>query len=1047
VRILHISDLHASSETDSDKREILTAALTDISAEGQRTRFDLVVFSGDLSSDGSAAALVEARRLLLDPLAEMLPGCEVILTPGNHDVNLKRINPTLETGLQHELLNQEVLDALQSDPNRLREATSRLEDWNAFTAEYYAGVGSRSAIGPAAFMHRLTHDDCTVAVAVLDSAWRASGGAKDRSLLMVGEKVVREALDAIDDAQLRLVVVHHPLTWLAEFDSQAIRKLFETRGLFVLSGHEHTADPTIEMTTRGAALYSRAGCLYAGPSYSNSYTILDLDTVSHSVRVTVRRWWPKREEFDVASDFQRGGTFTLPWPTRANALPAHRTSFSEVLSPLAQIAQEQSLIAGDLAISDSATVSDLLIAPRFWPVPNREAIDNALPEEKRPKPVDPLASLKTSRVLLVSGEHSAGVTSALLWILEQHFRLYGTVVPAYMRADERFSLGRLNHAVAGTRSLIERGEDGTPPPVLLAVDDVVLSDPRARGRLRQFLDENPEVIVILGCHDDQHTVAAGILESHGVSHERVFLAPFGRREMRQLVMRIAGPDSGELVRRVLNVIHGQGLARNPLNVAALVAVVTREEDLTELNESGLLQSYVTILLENPVAIDPEGLAMDYRRREFFLSKFAAHLLDLNLSRIPRGATEQFVLDYFDSLGWRSASAGQLIDSLIRRRVLTETTTGVGFRYAALLYLFAAKAAMEDEDFGTRMLADPVRYANVVRHTAGLRRSDAKLLATVGKVTDRLVGEAVPGLDVGQFDLMTDKDGWSQITDLDDVRQLVHPVTPEPTEEELDEFYEEVAEDPDKPETPEAFPVLEPASALERMAPPVELLASVLKSSELVADVALKTRLVRQLIEAWSRLSILLAVREDETQELRRILERLFSDVDDEAKRSSAAEHYSRVLVVTFMTFGLYANAGSKHIQIVMERLLDEEEFMSQAANALLASMLYAMLGFPGWPERLGKLHELHPRHPMVGEVARRWALRSYVSGSLDARVQEQLEGVLVAMLMPANAAPTGPRKVGDENQIRERLKRSRTRARWKEDEQDGNEGDVLRLTK
>jgi hypothetical protein len=48
------------------------------------------------------------------PAAQSLPKREVILTPGNHDVNLARINPTLETGLQHELLDQEVLNALQS---------------------------------------------------------------------------------------------------------------------------------------------------------------------------------------------------------------------------------------------------------------------------------------------------------------------------------------------------------------------------------------------------------------------------------------------------------------------------------------------------------------------------------------------------------------------------------------------------------------------------------------------------------------------------------------------------------------------------------------------------------------------------------------------------------------------------------------------------------------------------------------------------------------------------------------------------------------------
>ncbi len=847
---------------------------------------------------------------------------------------------------------------------------------------------------------------------------------------MVGEQTARDALDAINDAEVRLVVVHHPLTWLADFDAAACRTLFETRSVFVLTGHEHAADPAAEITTRGAAVYSRAGCLYAGHSFSNSYTILDLDTTAHTVRIGLRRWWPDRGEFDVATDLHRSGAFVLSWPARSNALPAHTTSFVEVLAPLAELAQEQSLIAGDLAITESATVSDLLIDPRFWPVPNREAVDKTVPAERRPKPVDPLEALADSRVLIVSGEHSAGVTSALLWILEQHFRLYGTVMPAYVRADERFSLGRLNHAVATTRALVVRSENDPPPPVLLAIDDVVLSDRRARARLKSFLDKNPEVIVILGCHDDQHSLAGEALGAHAVSFERVFLAPFGRREMRQLVMRIAGPDSGELVGRVLSVIHGQGLARNPLNVAALVAVVTREEDLTELNESGLLQAYVTILLENPIAVDPEGLAMDYRRREHFLSRFAAHLLELNTARLPRGDAEQFVLTYFENLGWRSASAGQLIDSLIRRRVLAQNEAGVGFRYAALLHLFAAKWALDDETFAGRILEAPIRFADVVRHAAGLRRSDANLLSIVGNMVKVLVERSTPGLSLGQFELIQDKDGWSQIRDLEHVRQLVRAPAPEPTEDELDELYEDVADNEQSVEHREPFPSPEGSSALEELAPPVELLASVLKSSELVADVTLKTKIARQVLEGWGLLTILFAVREDETQELKRVLERLFSDIEDLQKRESAAEHFSRVLVVTFMNFGLYSSVGSRHLEGVLEILLADSAFMEEAANALFATMVYAMLDFDGWPARMAKLHERHPRHPMVGEVARRWAVRRYTSGTLDTAVQAQLEVVLVEMLMPASAAAGGPARAAEANQIRERLRSRKTRAMW-----------------
>jgi hypothetical protein len=290
--------------------------------------------------------------------------------------------------------------------------------------------------------------------------------------------------------------------------------------------------------------------------------------------------------------------------------------------------------------------------------------------------------------------------------------------------------------------------------------------------------------------------------------------------------------------------------------------------------------------------------------------------------------------------------------------------------------------------------------------------------------------AAPGVDVEQFELMTDRDGWSQIDDLEQVRQLVRPPAPPPTEEELDDLYEDIAEEPSALERADAFPETSDSEGLEQLGPPVEVLASVLKSSELVADIGLKTETLREVVVGWSLLSILVAIREDETGEMRRALAPLFSDELDVEKRQSAAEHFSRVLVVTFMMLGLYAVVGSRHLQGVMDAVLDDEEFLSETANDLFATMLYAMLDLPQWPERMRELHRRHGKHPMVREVARRWALRRYVEGELESRVQQRLEGVLVELLMPEDAPASGPGRSAHANEIRERLHRARRKADW-----------------
>lgn len=192
-------------------------------------------------------------------------------------------------------------------------------------------------------------------------------------------------------------------------------------------------------------------------------------------------------------------------------------------------------------------------------------------------------------------------------------------------------------------------------------------------------------------------------------------------------------------------------------------------------------------------------------------------------------------------------------------------------------------------------------------------------------------------------------------------------------------------------------------------------------------------MLREVVLGWGLITVLWAIREDETGELRAVLEQLFAD---EEKRSSAADHFSRVLVVNFIVFDLYAGTGSVHLQAVLEKVLDDKEFIAAAANDLFATMLYAMLEFPSWPERLGQLHERHGAHPMVREVARRWALRRHASGDLTATVEKRLEDVLVEMLMPADAPSSGPARAAQATEIRNTLRANRRRAQWTQGERE-----------
>ncbi len=80
--------------------------------------------------------------------------------------------------------------------------------------------------------------------------------------------------------------------------------------------------------------------------------------------------------------------------------------------------------------------------------------------------------------------------------------------------------------------------------------------------------------------------------------ERVFLRPLRRRDLRALAARVYGAESSELVRKVLAVLDSHRLPRNALNMAALVAVAAREPNLSEVNQTGLFDADVSLLLDS-----------------------------------------------------------------------------------------------------------------------------------------------------------------------------------------------------------------------------------------------------------------------------------------------------------------------------------------------------------------------------------------------------------------------------------------------------------------
>lgn len=916
------------------------------------------------------------------------------------------------------------MNNLVDSPSLLARATERLDNWRSFLKDFY-GSDAPEEVAPLASVRSTIIAGTTVGIAALNTSWRSSGDG-DRHQLLLSDRQVQNALALIADSDVRIIVMHHPLDWLAPWDADDARSAFERIPSLVLSGHDHTSNPTSEVTPRGRAVYSRAGCLYGSFDYFNGYSIIDLRLDASTVDISLRSWWRDRREFDVATHISSGGEVSLPWETQTKKVGSTvGASFSTVQSRLASIAHETSLLTDQLLLTEVAAVEDVLVEPRFWPLAPADLRAAAAAEpDYEPAQVDILPLLTERQVIIVSGGAQSGVTSALIWLLAKAFRLRDDVSPGYMTFDRKRK-GPFDHEIRDALFRVGIGPDVEDiSPRLIAVDDMQGRFDKANRRLIAHLAANPSDQLLLGTHDEHVDRVTDALEERGISYEVVHLGEFGRKELRALAKKVLGADTAEVVDRILGLMVRHELPRSPLVMTALVAVIANEADPTTLNESGVLDAYVALLLGQDDAVDLEGLGMDYRRREHLLGWLASLFAKSENLALPRLECETELVNYFKARGWgASSSPGQVLQSLISRRVLTSDVDGVRFRHPALLHLFLGKWMSEDKQFAAEALASPLKFASAIHHAAGLERTDKDLLRSVGAATEAAIEALSDEISVEMFDLIKDQTGWSDAQpSLATLKVLVDPPTDEDptTEEDRDEAYERWFL-----ERQTVGADFETPRELDTLIGLTYLLGGVLRSSELVDDVSLKADELKRTIRGWALLAVVMSVQNDMTSDLQNKLKEEFrkKNIDE-----TFGDRLTEVVVTLGTGYFLVNSVGTVHLEGILVEVLEDDAFMAKTALALYATFLYAELRLSRWPARLSALQKRHGVHPVVGGLVRSTAMAAYYDPTTPDADAEQLESIIVSELVgDGNDAVTNALSAD----LRQQLRTRRTNAKFK----------------
>ena len=303
IGILHLSDTHISSKNKTTIDRLVALLQKDITLIQKEKCVDIkvVCISGDLinSGDNADVELDIALESFLQPLMEMLDLKEdsIFLVPGNHEVKRSSIVNYIENGLESTLISENSID----------EFLSSIDDHSLERISYFDRDFARLFGGNPVWESSLTRaymvntGALTIGVSCVNSAWRSTGkGSAEKRKMIVGRKQIINSFEKIQNADIRLCILHHPFDWLVDDDKIAVEKCINQFDI-VLNGHIHESETKTYTSFNGQTLFNTCGKFDATSDIYNGYSIIAINPYNKNCDVFLRQYMDfPRNCFDAA---------------------------------------------------------------------------------------------------------------------------------------------------------------------------------------------------------------------------------------------------------------------------------------------------------------------------------------------------------------------------------------------------------------------------------------------------------------------------------------------------------------------------------------------------------------------------------------------------------------------------------------------------------------------------------------------------------------------------------------------------------------------------
>jgi 3',5'-cyclic AMP phosphodiesterase CpdA len=357
---LHLSDFHFRSGDQYDQSIVLSTLLEDLIkvVDEKKKIIDVIFVTGDIAFSGRAEEYEIAARFFRDlSSATSVSMDRIYCVPGNHDNDRTRITPFLSNSVKA-LNTRELVSNIIGNKQERELFVDRQYHFYEFMRSTFPWAVNLDPTD-LSYTKTIKINDLHLTILGLNSAWVA-GSDSDNGSLVIGERQVRKALEKTTNSDFIVGLMHHPLSWLAEFDAADVRPLLDTRCDFLLHGHVHELGVVNVVSPDSEAYHLAAGASYQGRRELLSYNTVELNLDNGQASVSMRLYSDKQGGFWA----QDTGTYrSAPDGVLSLALPERLSH--QIQSPdLSALNERLSVLISETAIA-SAPSEPIPSVPRI----------------------------------------------------------------------------------------------------------------------------------------------------------------------------------------------------------------------------------------------------------------------------------------------------------------------------------------------------------------------------------------------------------------------------------------------------------------------------------------------------------------------------------------------------------------------------------------------------------------------------------------------------------------------------------------------------------